>query len=98
MHTGNIQILFNDVSSVPFDLHHAEMIPGYKFVKGFQVDEERACKLGEVDPTPAERMKSVVVASRTIDRDNYMVTAVGYQVNDPEKTQKFILVLDFGDD
>ena len=33
-----------------------------------------------------------------INRDNYMVTAVGYQVTDDEKTCKFIFVLDFGDD
>lgn len=78
--------------------HQAEMILGYKYVKGYQVDEERACKLGEVDPTPAERLKSVMVASRMIDRDDYMVTAVGYQVTDDEKTRKFIFVLDFGDD
>ena len=39
-----------------------------------------------------------MVASRMIDRDDYMVTAVGYQVNDDEKAHKFIFVLDFGND
>lgn len=74
------------------------MILGYKFVKGYQVDEERACMLGEVDPTPSERMKSVMVASRMIDRDDYLIPAVGYRVDDPQETQRFIFVLDFGDD
>jgi hypothetical protein len=57
----------------------AKMIIGYKYVKGYQVDEERACILGEVDP-PTERMKSVMVASRMIDRDDYLLPAVGYLV------------------
>lgn len=74
------------------------MILGCKYVKGYHVDEERACKLGDVEFNPVERLKSVMVASRMIDRDDYMVTAVGYQVDDHEKTHKFIFVLDFGDD
>ena len=51
----------------------ARMILGYKYVKGYRVDEERACMLGEVDPTPTERIKSVTVASRMIDRDDYLI-------------------------
>jgi hypothetical protein len=74
------------------------MILGYKYIKGYQVDEERACQLAEVEPTPAERLKSVMVASRVISRDDYMTTAIGYRVNDPNKVQQFVFVLDFGDD
>jgi hypothetical protein len=74
------------------------MILSYKYVKSYQVDEERACMLGEVDPTPTERMKSIMVASRMIDRDDYLIPAVGYRVSDPQETQRFIFALDFGDD
>ena len=59
-------------------------------MKGHQVDEERAYKLGEVELTLVERLKSAVVASCMINQGDYMVTAVGYQVDDPEKTHKFI--------
>ena len=70
IHTGDISIA------------RVDMILGYKYMKGYHVDEERACKLGEVEFNPVERLKSVMDASRMIDRDEYMVTAVGYQVDD----------------
>jgi len=94
MHTGNIIPHFQHTTGS----HRAEMILASKYVKGYQIDEDRACKLGEVEPTPVERLKSVVAASRMIDRDDYMVAAVGYRVDDPEKTHKFIFVLDLGDE
>lgn len=75
-----------------------KMILGYKSVKGYHVDEEKACRFGEVDASPEERMKSVVVTSRMVDRDDYVTSAVEYRVDDPQQMQSFIFVLDFGDD
>ena len=53
--------------------------------------------LGEVDPTPTERMKSVMVASRMIDRDDYLIPCSRISGRRPP-AHSFIFVLDFGDD
>lgn len=78
----------------------AKMILGYIYVNGYQVDEERACMLGEVDPTPPGRMKPVMVASRMIDLDDCLIpaSAVGYDPQESGETYMFITVLDFGND
>ncbi|KAF8869126.1 hypothetical protein BD779DRAFT_1682551 [Infundibulicybe gibba] len=91
-------LIASDSSATLDTLHFAAMRLDYKFVKGYQVDEERACKLAKVESTLDGRMKCVRVATRMIDRKEYATTTVGYRDNDLQETYYFIFVLDFGDD